>query len=405
MRKNVISKGILLLSSALTLTLAAPRAQAGNPANKAFDWTNFVSDIPGVARHTDPLLVNPWGIVPGPEGAPFVAANGSGVIIHYTSFTEPKVIQVPSVNVSGTSSPTGIAYNYKALLRSGSNDFVITSGTVSKPAHVIAATEEGTIVAYNELVDPDNAQIVIDNSSNLARYKGIALSFDDEGVHRLYAVNFHSGAIETYDNTFQAVPVTDGTEGFNFSDPNAVSGYSPFNIKAVSFRLGRRVRHVLFVSYAKVDNLANPQDDLPGAGNGYINVFTPKGTLIKRLVDLGSPTPNDLNSPWGMAVARVNDAPISTAVLLVGSFGDGTIHAYRLGNLDNSAPAVALGALKDSDGVDLQFEGLWGIHFAHRPQLLAPFVDPDELNADETHLFFAAGLVGENDGLVGRIVK
>ena len=27
-----------------------------------YSWTNFQSDIPGVAQHVDPNLVNPWGM-------------------------------------------------------------------------------------------------------------------------------------------------------------------------------------------------------------------------------------------------------------------------------------------------------------------------------------------------------
>ena len=37
--------------------------------------TNLVSDIPGLARITDPLLVNPWGISRSPTGSPFWTSN------------------------------------------------------------------------------------------------------------------------------------------------------------------------------------------------------------------------------------------------------------------------------------------------------------------------------------------
>ena len=36
-------------------TVASARADT-------YSWTNFQSDIPGVAQHVDPNLVNPWGM-------------------------------------------------------------------------------------------------------------------------------------------------------------------------------------------------------------------------------------------------------------------------------------------------------------------------------------------------------
>src|SRR5436309_5445207 len=40
-----------------TLLLTASSAWAAG-----YHWTNLVSDIPGLALHTDPNLVNPWGL-------------------------------------------------------------------------------------------------------------------------------------------------------------------------------------------------------------------------------------------------------------------------------------------------------------------------------------------------------
>ena len=46
--------GLLLLGAAM-FTVASARGDT-------YSWTNFQSDIPGVAQHVDPNLVNPWGM-------------------------------------------------------------------------------------------------------------------------------------------------------------------------------------------------------------------------------------------------------------------------------------------------------------------------------------------------------
>src|SRR5262245_55159792 len=64
--------------------------------------TNLVSDIPGLAPVTDPLLVNPWGIARsgGSPGSPWwVADNGTGVSTLYNGITGAPaqlVVHIPS---------------------------------------------------------------------------------------------------------------------------------------------------------------------------------------------------------------------------------------------------------------------------------------------------------------------
>ena len=49
-----------------------------------YSWTNFQSDIAGVAQHVDPNLVNPWGMsVSAPNGTIWVSDNGTGVSTLY----------------------------------------------------------------------------------------------------------------------------------------------------------------------------------------------------------------------------------------------------------------------------------------------------------------------------------
>ena len=50
----------------------------------AYSQTNLVSDIPGMAAHTDPFLLNPWGLAYGPTSPFWVSDNNAGVSTLYT---------------------------------------------------------------------------------------------------------------------------------------------------------------------------------------------------------------------------------------------------------------------------------------------------------------------------------
>src|SRR5205807_625884 len=79
-------------------------------------------------------------------------------------------------------------------------------------------------------------------------------------------------------------------------------------------------------------------DDVPGPGNGFINVFDTSGHLLRHLVAHGN-----LNSPWGLALVGTE--------LWVGNFGDGKINNYdpttgafieTISRADGSALVLAL---------------------------------------------------------------
>src|SRR5437762_12085641 len=66
----------LLFVAVVMFTAASARADT-------YSWTNFQSDIPGVAQHTDPNLVNPWGMAVSSGGTIWVRDNGTGVSTLY----------------------------------------------------------------------------------------------------------------------------------------------------------------------------------------------------------------------------------------------------------------------------------------------------------------------------------
>lgn len=151
-----------------------------------------------------------------------------------------------------------------------------------------------------------------------------------------------------------------------FSDANIPAGFAPFGLQAINGDI--------YVSYAKQD--AARHDDVAGKGLGFINVFDPEGHLIKRLISQG-----ELNSPWGMALAPAGFGKFSGR-LLVGNFGDGTIHAYDL------ATGKFAGTLEDSGQHPIQIDGLWGLAFGNGFD-----------NQPVDTLFFAAGPGNEKHGL------
>ncbi len=163
--------------------------------------------------------------------------------------------------------------------------------------------------------------------------KGLALDHSPFGP-LLLAANFHDNRIEVFNSGFNRLPV-----GLLFRDSHLPRGYAPFNVAEV----GQQI----FVTYAKQD--AAGEDDVAGAGHGFIDVFTNYGVLVKRFASRGV-----LNSPWGLTIAPANFGAFS-GDLLVGNFGDGRIHAYnpRTGHL--------LGTLLDKHHHPIAIDGLWGL--------------------------------------------
>jgi uncharacterized protein (TIGR03118 family) len=339
----------LALGLALGVVMAAAPAMAAGPVYRV---RNLVSDVPGAAEHTDPHLVNGWGVAFNPFGFAWVASNGKGVSVLYDGDgnANPLVVTIPG------GAPTGIVFN-------GSNDFVVTKNGVSGPARFIFATEAGIIAAWAPNVDPNNAITVVDNSASGAIYKGIALGADGNRF-LIYATDFHNGKIDVFDKTFSPVTVPGG---FVDSIP---SKFGPFGIQNIGGSI--------YVTYARQD--ADREDDVPGRGEGIVDVFTASGTLVRRIAK-GGP----LNAPWGLALAPADFGGFAN-MLLIGNFGDGLINVF-----DFSRNRF-VGQLSTADGQPIVIPGLWGLAFGN-----------GLLNQPTSTLFFAAGPDDESHGLYGRI--
>ena len=119
---------------------------------------------------------------------------------------------------------------------------------------------------------------------------------------------------------------------------------------------------------------------MAGQGHGFVDVFSPTGTLLMRLQN-----GLWLNSPWGMTLAPADFGAFSN-MLLVGNFGSGQIAAY------DPLTGMFMGLLRDTFDDPIVISGLWGLGFGNGGA------------AGPTNtLFFAAGLNGETDGLFGTL--
>ena len=336
----------------LLLILAVTVLSAGSALGDTYSWTNFQSDIAGVAAHVDPNLVNPWGMTTNSSGTViWVSDNGTGVSTLYDQNGNALslIVTIPtSARNKDGGNPTGITFN-------GTLFFKVTKNGNSQPAKFIFASEDGSISGWNPSVDGTNAIIAVDNGTNSgtnkAVYKGATLGIAG-GHNFLYVTNFHSGHVETYDENFHQ------TNPNGFADPNLPAGYAPFGIQNLNGQI--------YVTYA-VQNKQR-HDDVSGPGHGFVNVFDTSGNLIKRLVSNGN-----LNSPWGLAIVDGN--------LWVGNFGDGKINNYDPTN------GALIETLMKADGTPLQFNGLWA---------LLPL---------DGGVYFTAGIADEAHGLFGKITE
>jgi uncharacterized protein (TIGR03118 family) len=293
---------------------------------------NLASDVPGVARVTDPNLVNPWGISLSPTGPFWFADNGSGVsdLLDGRGRPVPLVVTVPpTAQSSGT--PTGTVFN-------GGPGFIVSENGVSAPSRFLFAAEDGTISGWSAIVDPTRALPAVDNSSAGAVYKGLALAADPAGPRFLYAADFGRGTIDVFDQHFKPV-----ARPGSFRDPNLPDGFAPFNIQ--------NLNNLLFVTYAQQDEAR--RDDVAGAGHGFIDVYDTGGNLVRRFASRGA-----LDSPWGLALAPAGFGPFGGA-LLVGNTGDGHINAYDPGS------GAFLGPLADDNGVPMTIPTLWALTFGN----------------------------------------
>jgi uncharacterized protein (TIGR03118 family) len=374
--KSLVSLAFLAAAStsiALSGVASPALAESHGIAKRSYVQTNLVSDVPGLAAHTDPNLRNPWGTSTGPGLPIWVSDNAAGVSTLYDGAGNPQpgpknqlVVTIPAPPSAGpgaVGAPDGTAFNPTP------DGFVVSKAGVSDPSRFLFATEDGSIAGWNPNVDGSHALIAVDRSTVTdtlgdvgAVYKGLALATTPAGKF-LYATNFRFGTVEVFDSKFNLVKT--------FTDPDVPAGFAPFGIHNIGGNL--------FVTFALQN--AQKHDDVAGRGNGFVDVFNPNGDLLQRFVSGGG-----LNSPWAVTLAP-STFGAAAGDILVGNFGDGRINIYE------PSRGRFLGQLRNQEGDPITISGLWGLRFPS-----------GSLNAAPNALYFTAGINGEKDGLFGDIV-
>lgn len=353
MKKLFKTKALLSGFVAISCLYACKKDHNGGGTNLYnIAQTNLVADTAGFgAAKIDTNLKNAWGLAPVPNGPIWISANHSGVSVVYdktgASLLHP--VPVPSTAPGLMGEPSGVVFN---------------STTDFGGSKFIFAGEDGTVSTWT--AGAAAAVKVIDRSASNVVYKGLTIDTSG-GANFLYVANFREGKIDVYDKNFVAVT------NKPFADPGIPAGFAPFNIQNIGGQL--------YVAYAKQKGGDDP-DDQAGPGNGYVDVFSSKGTLIKRFASQAT-----LNSPWGMALAPAGFADINQTIL-VGNFGDGKINVFDTqgnykGQLQNNGKTIAI-------------DGLWALDFLENNV-------PGGTANDQ--LFFTAGPNEEAHGLFGYLKK
>jgi uncharacterized protein (TIGR03118 family) len=345
----------------LLMTVAAPAgAHEGHghgDGSGAFTRVNVVSDQPGVARRTDPNLVNAWGLAAGPTTPLWVADNGTSLSTIYPGVRPNDVMVAPLVVNTATDAPTGAVYNPTSGFKVG-----------GQSALFIFDSESGDITGWAPNVPPPSPSTMAQPAAHGAPgavFKGLALLATHHGTF-LYAADFHNAQISVFDDLYQPVTMPSGA----FHDARLPMGYAPFNVQALDGRL--------YVTYAKQD--ATAHDEVAGPGMGFVDVFNGQGRLLKRLVSHGL-----LNAPWGLTIAPEGFGSLG-GDLLVGNFGDGRINVYDRHNGEFE------GTLRGASGRPITIDGLWALRFGNG------------VTGTPRTLIFSAGPNDEAHGLMGFIL-
>jgi len=349
----------------LSLLLAPALGGVANAADGlTYIQHNLVSDGFIAADHTDPHLINPWGIVFGPTAPVWVSNQGSDTSTLYDGLGNllppgaPLIVAIPRDNeLPPVHGPAGIV-----ATQGTAGQFVVTENGVSAPAAFIFSTLDGTIDGWAPSVDATNAITVVDQSLTGAGavFTGIALANNGTAT-LLYAADFGNARISVFDTNFK--PVTLAANAF--TDPRIPASSAPFSI--------HNIGGALYVAYA-------PKDRAPGLGHGAIDVFDTAGNLIKRFTASGF-----LNNPWAVTLAPA-DFGIFSNHILVGNSGNGTILAFdpERGQFDG----FVLGA----NHKPLVIDGLLDLEFGNGLR-----------NQPTNALFFSSGPGKQLHGLYGTL--
>jgi uncharacterized protein (TIGR03118 family) len=333
---------------AFTACLGLALMLVSNVALAQYQLTNLVSNQIGAAQHTDPLIVNAWGLAYGPGGPFWIsdAASGWSTLYDGNGVKQGFEVLIPSVSGQGPGSPTGIVYN-------GSQDFQVQGWA----SIFLFATLDGAISGWAPQSNPNQAIIAVNNSSSGAIYTGLAITNNASG-NFLFAADNWNNKVDVYDANFNLVT--------SFTDTTLPAGFAPFGIQDINGQV--------YVAFANSS----------GGTGGYIDIFSESGTFVKRLTQSAR-----LNQPWGFAAAPSAFGPLSNTLLITNN-----LNKNSLINAFNLVTGQYVGTVKDTSGKIINIDQLWGIKFG----------GGTSSNGGPDQLFFTAGPSNNLAGTFGMIV-
>jgi uncharacterized protein (TIGR03118 family) len=348
---------------ALTFSLGVMLTLVSSTAAAQYQLTNLSSNQVGAARHTDPLLVNGWGLVHAPGSPWWLSDNDSGWSTLYDAagVTQGLKVLVPTAGGgpdsptggNGPGTPTGIVWS-----ASTSGEFQVEGW----PSIFLFATLDGTISGWTPESNKNQAIVAVDTStsSTPAVYTGLAITNKPSG-NFLYAADAANNKVDVYDGNFKLVT--------SIIDTAVPAGFAAFGV--------REINGLVYVTFASST----------GASGGFVDVFKEDGTPVNPGQHLIQGAP--LNQPWGIAAASKNFGPLSNTLLIANNTNSGTINAF------NAATGKFVGAIKDMNGKVIAIDQLWGIDFGDSTE--------GGKNGKINQMFFTAGPNNNFAGTFGVI--
>ncbi|MFO0691648.1 MAG: TIGR03118 family protein [Myxococcota bacterium] len=301
------------------------------------------------ARLVDSALIDPRGFASSTTGPFCVGDAATGLATFYTvdPTTHAPSKSGSSLNFQGNGRVTGVSFK--------------SAGTGFNGDSFLFSGEDGTLSGWRGALG--TVAEVLRTASPANRYSGSTFGLVGTSPY-LYSANFQSGTIDVLDGNLQSAFLSG-----HFLDPILPSGYAPFNVQ----NLGGK----LYVAYA-VRDVAGQL--VKGPGNGIVDAFDLNGVFLARVA-----TGDVLDAPWGLAIAPSSFGPFA-GHLLVGNFGDGTIHAYDL------STNTRTGTLASLDSTPIVIDGLRALGTGNGGN-----------GGDPQSLYFTAGPGGGTHGLLGVI--
>jgi len=399
--RRTTEEGDLQMKMSLRFTASTALALITGTAcfGQQYTQINLVSNTAGVARVTDPQLINPWGLSRSPSSAWLVSDQKTGFSTMYngTGAKQSLIVAIPQVNPNNKNTPTGTPTG--AIFNSSQTDFLLAPG---EPAIFLFSTADGTIAGWNPNVAvaqgtplPSRHAVTVVKTGDGSSYTGLTSAFVD-GKPYLYAANFTKGRVDVYDSAFHHVRLSDENSNAvwpddhpyfsenSFVDDRLPRPYAPFNVQAIG--------NDIVVTYAIHQQQVSPLET-DGPGLGFVDIYNSKGHLLLRL-EHG----DWLNAPWGVALAPAHFGRFSDN-LLIGQFaggGDtqssGYIAAYDL------TTGRFNGLLQDVSGKPLVIKGIWALS----PGNFSPN-NNDSTAGRTAQVYFTAGPSDGTRGLFGYV--